>query len=285
VVTAAQRRRVVTYLRERREVGVTRACRLVGISRASCAYVSRRLERDAPVRAHLRRAATEHPRWGAPRLHWLLRREGVVENHKRTERLYREEGLGVQRRRRKRLPVGSRVERPMPTRPNERWSVDFVHDRLASGRAIRVLTVVDDCTRECPVLAVDHSLPSDRVIAALEHAAGVRGLPVRLVCDHGSEFSSRAFLSWARARGIALDFIRPGKPVDNAYVESFNGKFRDECLNEQFFLDLADARRTIERWRRHYNRVRPHRSLGQCTPAEYAARFTPGPELPVLGQG
>jgi putative transposase len=148
----------------------------------------------------------------------------VVTNHKRTERLYREEGLGVQRRRRKRLPVGPRVARLAPTRPNERWSLDFVHDRLATGRAIRVLTVVDDCTRECPVLAVDHSLPSDRVIAALEHAADVRGLPARLMCDHGSEFSSRTFLGWARARGIALDFIRPGKPVDNAYVESFNGK-------------------------------------------------------------
>jgi putative transposase len=206
-------------------------------------------------------------------------------NHKRTERLYRAEGLAVRRRRRKRLPVGPRVERPAPVRPHERWSIDFVHDRLATGRAIRVLTVLDDCTRECPVLVVDYSLPSDRVIAALERAAGARGLPARLVCDHGAEFSSRAFLSWARARGVALDFIRPGKPVDNAYVESFNGKLRDECLNEQFFLDLTDAQRTIERWRRHYNRVRPHRSLGQLTPAEYAARFTPRPELSVLRQG
>jgi putative transposase len=284
VVTAQQRRRVVTYLRERRHVGTTRACRLVGISRASCAYVSRRLERDAPVRAQLRAAAASHPRWGAPRLHWLLRRAGVVANHKRTERLYRAEGPAVRRRRRKRLPV-ARVERLAPARPNERWSVDFVHDRLASGRAIRALTVVDDCTRECPVLEVDHALPSARVIAALERAAATRGLPARLVCDHGSEFASRAFLGWARARGVALDFIRPGRPVDNAYVESFNGKLRDECLNEQYFLDLADARRTIERWRRHYNRVRPHRSLGQQPPAEYAARFTPASDLRVLKQG
>jgi putative transposase len=255
------------------------------ISRASCAYVSRRAERDAPVRAALRTAALRHPRWGAPRLHWLLQREGAVQNHKRTERLYREEGLGVRRRRRKRLPVGPRIERPAPSRPNERWSIDFVHDRLATGRAIRVLTVVDDCTRECPALAVDYSLPSTRVIAALERAAGPRGLPERLVCDHGSEFSSRLFLSWARGRGIALDFIRPGKPADNAYVESFNGRLRDECLNEQFYLDLADARRSIERWRRYYNRVRPHSSLGRATPAEYAARFTRGSDLPVLKLG
>lgn len=285
MVTTEQRRRVVTWLRERRAVGITRACRLVGISRASCRYVSRRHAPDAPVRIALRTAAMAHPRWGAPRLHWLLQREGIVQNHKRTERLYREEGLGVRRRRRKRLPAGPRVVRPVPARPNERWSIDFVHDRLATGRAIRVLTVVDDCTRECPALAVDYSLPSERVIAALERAAGVRGLPAHLVCDHGSEFSSRRFLSWARACGIALDFIRPGKPVDNAYVESFNGKLRDECLNEQFFLDLADARRTIERWRRQYNRLRPHSALGRLTPAEYAARFIHDPELRVLKQG
>ena len=285
MVTAGQRRRAVTYLRECRHVGPTRACRIVGISRASCAYASRRIGGDAPVRVALRAAAARHPRWGAPRLHWLLRRDGTVQNHKRTERLYREEGLAVRRRRRKRLPVGPRVARPAPSRPNQRWSIDFVHDRLATGRAIRVLTVVDDCTRECPGLAVDTSLPSARVIAELERLGAVRGLPARLVCDHGSEFSSRAFLGWARARGIALDFIRPGKPVDNAYIESFNGKLRDECLDEQFFTDLADARRTIERWRRQYNRGRPHRSLGQQTPAEFAARFTPDPELPVLNRG
>jgi putative transposase len=157
----------------------------------------------------------------------------------------------------------------------------FVHDRLASGRAIRVLTAVDDCTRECPVLAVEHSLASDRVVAALEaleHAAAVRGLPARLVCDHGSELSSRAFLSWARARDIALDFTRPGKPVDNAYVVGFNGKRRDECLNEQFFFDLADVHRTIERWRRHYGRVnrglRVDRAAGAAAGAD---RLRPNP--------
>ena len=163
--------------------------------------------------------------------------------------------------------------------------MDFVHDRLATGRAIRVLTLVDDCTRECPTLAVDYSLPSDQVIAALERVMAVRGRPTYLVCDHGSEFSSRRFLSWARAGGITLDYPRPGKPVDSAYVESFNGKLRDECLNEQFFLDLSDARHTMARWRQQYSRVRPHSALGRLTPAEYAARFIPNPELRVLKQG
>lgn len=285
MVTARQRRHAVTYLRERRQVGITRACRLLGISRASAGYVSRRAAPDAVLGQALREAAARHPRWGVPRLHWLLRRTGVVVNHKRTERLYRAEGLGVQRRRRKRLPVGPRVARPAPALPNECWAIDFVQDRLATGRAIRVLTLVDACTRECPALTVEYALPSVRVIAALERVIAQRGRPARLVCDHGSEFSSRAFLGWARAAGITLDYIRPGKPVDNAFIESFNGKLRDECLNEQYFLDLADARQTIERWRQHYNRARPHSSLGRLPPAAYAARFTPDPELAVLKLG
>ncbi len=285
MVTATQRRQAVTYLRERRRVGITRACRLVGISRTSYAYTSRRAAADAVLGAALRDAATQHPRWGVPRLHWLLRQEGVVVNHKRTARIYHAEGLGVVRRRRKRLPVGPRVARPAATRPNERWAVDFVQDRLASGRAIRVLTLVDACTRECPALTVDYSLPSARVIRALEQVMARRGPPGALVCDHGAEFASRAFLSWSRAAGITLDFIRPGKPVDNAFIESFNGKFRDECLNEQYFIDLADARQSIERWRQQYNRARPHSSLGHVPPAVYAARFTEDPESPVLTTG
>ena len=285
MVTAQQRRHAVTFLCDGRRVGITRACRLLGISRASARYVSRRTEGDATLGAALRLAAARHPRWGVPRLHWLLRREGVVVNHKRTERVYRAEGLGVVRRRRKRLPVGPRVARPAPVRPNECWAIDFVQDRLASGRAIRVLTVVDACTRECPGLTVAYALPSARVIAALERLRAVRGQPGRLVCDHGSEFSSRAFLGWARARGIALDYIRPGKPVDNAFIESFNGKLRDECLNEQYFVDLADAQQTIERWRVQYTSARPHSSLAQLTPQAYAARFTPDPELAGLKLG
>ena len=189
------------------------------------------------------------------------------------------------RRRRKRLPVGARVARPAPARPNGCWAIDFVQDRLASGPSIRALTVVDACTRECPGLAVAYALPSARVIAALERLRAVRGQPGRLVCDHGSECSSRAFLSWARARGIMLDYIGPGKPVDNAFIESFNGKLRDECLNEQHFLDLADAQQTIERWRVQYNSARPQSSLAQLTPHAYAARFTRDPELAGLKLG
>jgi putative transposase len=148
-----------------------------------------------------------------------------------------------------------------------------------------VLTLVDACTRECPALTVDYTLPSARVITALERVIAARGRPARLICDHGTEFASRAFWSWTRTVGITLDFIRPGKPVDNALIESFNGKFRDECLNEQYFVDLEDARQTIERWRHQYNRARPHSSLGRVPPAVYAARFTQDPELPVLTMG
>jgi putative transposase len=289
VVTATQRRRAVTFLRVSRQVGVTLACRVLTMSRSSFGYRSRRSEPDAPIRTRLRALAEAHPRWGAPRLHWCLTREGLVTNHKRTERLYREEGLAVRRRRRKRVASVRLVRAPV-SHANARWSIDFVHDRLADGRAIRVLTVVDECTRECPALTVDHSLPSVRVIDTLDQLAGSRGLPERLVCDHGSEFTSRRFLSWARARNVALDFIRPGKPVDNAVIESFNGKLRDECLNQQYFLDLADAQELIERWRLHYNTARPHSALGRATPTEYAReieRNTPhlNPELLVLNQG
>ena len=239
-MTATQRRQAVTYLHDSRHVRVTHACRLLGMSRASSAYRSERaVRRCGPGSVPW----PSSPRWGAPRLHWCLEREGLVQNHKRTERLYRLEGLLV-RRRRRRIPQ-FRVERPVPLRPHERSSLHFVHDRLADGRPIRILTVVDDGTRECPRLTVDHSLPRGRVIEALEDLAMERPLPARLVCDHGAEFASRAFLIWARRRGIALDFIRPGKPTDNAYIESFNGKFRDECLNEQYFLTLDDARMLI----------------------------------------
>jgi putative transposase len=289
VVTASQRRRAVTFLRTSRQVGVTLACRVLTMSRSSFAYQSRRAEQDAPIRTRLRALAEIHPRWGAPRLHWCLTREGLVANHKRTERLYREEGLTVRRRRRKRVASVRLVRAPV-SRANARWSIDFVHDRLADGRAIRVLTLVDECTRECPALTVDHSLPSVRVIATLDQLAVSRGLPERLVCDHGPEFTSRRFLSWARVRNVALDFIRPGKPVDNAVIESFNGKLRDECLNQQYFLNLADAQELIERWRLHYNTARPHSALRRATPAEYAmdmVRNKPhqNPELLVLNQG
>jgi putative transposase len=192
----------------------------------------------------------------------------------------------VRRRRDERLHVGPRLEHPAPSPPNERWSVDFVQDRFATGRAIHVLTVVGDGTRQCSGLVVDTSLPSARVIAQLERLGAPRGLPARLVYDHGSELSSRTCLGSARDRGIRLDCIRPGTcrrtPVDNADIQSFDGKRRDECASERFVTDLTDAWDTIERWPRQRKRGRPHRNIGQRTPAGFAVRFAPRPDLLVF---
>lgn len=273
-MTADQRRRAVTWLRTDRQTSERRARRVVGLSASSYRYVSRRAAQDAPVRERLRRLAEQRPRWGSPRLHWLLAREGLVVNHKRTERLYREEHLAVARRRRRRKRVSvPRVLPPAPQRPNERWSMDFVRDTFADGRPFRAFTVVDDFTRECPVIAVDTHLSSERVIAVLEQLAGTRGLPPAIVCDNGPEFTSRSFDAWAYRRGIKLLFIRPGKPVENAFIESFNGRLRDECLSLNWFLDLADARVHLERWRRDYNGARPHSGLARCTPSSFARDF------------
>jgi putative transposase len=273
VVTASERRRAVTWLRTDRHVSERRARRVAGISASSYRYASRRSERDQPLRRRLRALAEERPRWGSPRLHWLLAREGLVINHKRTERLYHEEQLAVARRRRKKRVSMPRVTPPVPTQPRERWSMDFVRDTFADGRPFRAFTVVDDFTRECPVIEVDTSLPSARVIGVLEHLAATRGLPSVLVCDNGPEFTSRTFDAWAYQRGIKVQCIRPGKPVENAFIESFNGRLRDECLSASWFLDLADARAQIEAWRRDYNGARPHSGLAGCTPNGFVKAF------------
>lgn len=209
----------------------------------------------------------------------LLRREGHRCNHKLIYRLYREAGLSVRRRARKRVAV-PRQPLAAPARPNERWSMDFVTDALADGRKFRSLTMVDDFTRECPAIEVDTSLTGPRLTRVLEHLAETRGLPHGIVCDNGPEFAGHALDVWAHHRGLKLLFIAPGKPVHNAYVESFNGRLSDECLNEHWFTSLADARRTIEYWRQDYNAVRPHSSLDNRTPTAFAdhwraAVFTP----------
>lgn len=268
MVTTEQRRTVVAYTRETATLSERRACRYLGVHRALCRYGSRRALDDRELRAHLRELAGAHPRWGCPRLYWLLRREGRSDNYKRVERLYRLEGLAVRRRPRKRVAT-PRVPRPTPAARNERWSMDFMRDTLADGRVFRVFTLVDDFTREAPTIEVDFSLSAERVVAALERVIAERGRPQTIVCDNGPEFQSRALDAWAHARGIAIQFIRPGKPVENAYIESFNGRFRDECLNHHWFLSLADARLQIEAWRSHYHSARPHSGLAGLTPAEF----------------
>jgi putative transposase len=253
---------------------VRRACRYFGIHRSLLQYQPCAPPQDA-LRARLGELAVAKPRWGSPRLTWRLRREGWPVNHKRIERLVREERLLVGQRPRRKRAARTRVPTPVPTRPDQRWSMDFVRDTTGEGRPFRVWTLVDDATRECPLLVVDRSLPAARVVEALDALLLVRGCPEVIVCDNGPEFVSQALDQWASTHGVTLDFIRPGHPVENCFIESFNGKLRDECLSQYHFASLAEARDRIEQWRHEYNTDRPHGSLGDRTPAEYAALFTP----------
>ncbi len=221
------------------------------------------------MRDRLRALAGERRRFGYRRLHVLLRREGFAVNIKRVYRIYTQERLTVRRRRRRRrAPRGVPWLTP-PTRVNERWSLDFVLDVLEDGRRFRILTVVDDFTRACLAIDVDTSIGGRRVAEVLQRLIDTRGRPALLLTDNGPEFISRALDAWAYAQGIELHFIEPGKPNQNAYIESFNGRLRDECLNEHWFLSLGEARKTIEAWRLDYNAVRPHSALGDVPPQEF----------------
>jgi putative transposase len=268
MVTATQRRRAVEHLKSRR-ISERRACRLVRFSRSAAWY---RLQgrNDGALRERLRQLAQDYPRYGCPTLHDMLVAEGRVVNYKRTYRLYREEGLQVRRKRRKRLNI-PRIPMLVPSGVNERWSVDFMSDQLANGRRLRVFNVVDDFTRECVLQIVDFSISGQRVANELERLSSSRALPKTIVCDNGPELTSQAMFLWAQQRGVKLHFIQPGKPMQNAFVESFNGKFREYCLDLNWFTSLEDARLRIERWRTHYNHIRPHRSLNRKPPAVFAA--------------
>lgn len=267
MVTARQRRRVVEHLKSR-NVSERRACRLVGFSR-SAIWRPLKGHGDAPLRAELKSLAEQYPRYGCPTLHDMLRTEGLVRNYKRTRRIYCEEGLQVRTKRRKKLNR-PRIPMPVPDRVNERWSVDFVSDQLANGRRFRVFNVVDDFSRECILQVVDFSISGHRLVRELDQLAEWRQLPQRIVLDNGPELTSKAMFFWSQRTGVKLHFIQPGKPTQNAFVESFNGKFREYCLDQHWFASLADARSKIEDWRQHYNHVRPHRSLGKKPPAVFA---------------
>jgi len=269
MVTPAARRVAVGAVQDGFGVSQRRACHVLGAARSSVRYTRER-GGDDPIREPLRAVAARRRRWGYRRLALLLRRDGWRVNDKRVYRLYRMDGLAVRRRKRKKLAAGRRLALPAPTGANQRWSMDFMGDTLASGRTFRTLNLVDDCTRECVAILVDTSLTGARVVRLLDALAATRGLPAIIVVDNGPEFTGKALDAWAYARGVQLHFIRPGKPVDNAFIESFNGKFRDECLNEHWFRDLTDARETIETWRHDYNDVRPHSALGNRTPTEFA---------------
>jgi putative transposase len=248
-----------------------RACRLLELARSTKRYRSRRSERDQALKEQLRAWAEKRPRFGYRRLWAELVRAGWHVNPKRVHRLYRQEGMALRCRRRRKFLRRVGVAAPAPLRRNQRWSMDFVSDSMATGQTVRVLTVVDDYTRECLAMETDTSLSGWRVRRVLDRITGERGRPEAIVVDNGPEFRGRAMESWSEQYGVRLNFIEPGKPVQNAFVESFNGRLRDECLNANWFLNVADARRRIEAWRRHYNVERPHSSLDYRTPNEFAA--------------
>jgi putative transposase len=252
------------------ELSERHACRLLGLGRSTYRYRARKAERDSALRARLKELAARRMRFGYRRLTAMLVREGIAANHKRVYRLYREEGLAMRIRQRRRIRWTGAVSGSVATRANERWSIDFVSDCVSTGRVIRMLTVVDDCTRECPAIEVDTSLGGLRVRRVLDRIASERGLPEAIVLDNGPEFRSRALAAWSAERGVRLEFIQPGKPAQNAFAESFNGRLRDECLNANWFTSLSDARRKIENWRQDYNEQRPHSSLNYLPPAQFA---------------
>jgi putative transposase len=241
-----------------------RACRLVEVDPKT---VRRDPVADAPeIRRRLRDLAGERRRFGYRRLRILLAREGMTMNHKKLYRLYRQEGLSIRRRRGRKRATVSRAPAALPQGPNQRWSLDFVADVLSWGRRFRVLAIVDDFTREALALVVDTSIGGHRVVRELDTLTARRGRPAMIVSDNGTELTSRAVLEWTNRTGVEWHYIAPGKPVQNAFVESFNGRFRDECLNEEVFTSLAEARAVIKRWRRDYNQVRPHSAHGGLTP-------------------
>ena len=247
-----------------------RACGLIGMEPKTYRYAPRR-EDDESTRERLKELANQRRRFGYRRLHILLRREGTRINHKKLFRLYKEERLAVRRRGGRKRALGTRAPMAVPQGANQRWSLDFVSDVLADGRRFRVLVVVDDYTRECLAMVVDTSLSGMRVARELDTVIAARTKPIMVVSDNGTELTSHAILAWQEERGVEWHYIAPGKPVQNAFVESLNGRFRDECLNEHTFRGLGSAKRIIEAWRLDYNAERPHTSLGGLTPHEFAA--------------
>ena len=253
-----------------------RACGLLLLVRGTCRYEAVTREANDELRQKLRELAMVRRRFGYRRLHAVLRRDGLAVNHKRVYRLYVEEKLWVRKRSRKRRVAVPRAPMLVPERINQVWSMDFVSDALASGRRFRTLNIADDFSREAPAIEVDTSLGGVRVARVLDRLKIERGLPLQIRSDNGPEFISKAVEQWAYENGVDWHFIEPGKPIENAYIESFNARFRDECLNEHWFTSLSDARQKIEEWRKDYNQRRPHSALGYRTPEEFAqATATP----------
>jgi len=268
-VELVERKAEVRWLWEKYLVSQRRICGLMGVAESTQRYASRRS--DAGLRERLVAAAREKPRWGYRRLQLKLEEQGMHVNHKKVYRVYREAGLLIRRKKRKRL-LRTGFVRPMVTAANQEWALDFVHDAAESGRKFRVLSVIDVYTRECLALEVDTSFASRRVTRELEKMVAERGVPAAIRCDNGPELTSRHFVAWCIERKIELVHIEPGRPVQNAHVESFHGKLRDECLNASWFANLFEARAKIGAWKEEYNEERPHSSLGYLAPREFARR-------------
>jgi len=274
-VTRVRRKAIVEWVQGGFRVSERRACRLLRLCRSTKRYVGRR-DPQLALRRRLRELASVRVRFGYRRLTILLRREGWRVNAKRIYRLYTQEGLAVRTKVRKKIARRRPVIVDVATAPNQRWSMDFVAARLEDGRPFRILTVVDQYTRECVAILGKHRFSGTDVAAALDGAVGERGMPVSITVDNGSEFAGRVMDAWAHQRGIQLVFIRPGRPTENSFIESFNGRLRDECLNVELFPAMADATRLLTAWRDDYNHQRPHSSLGDDTPAEFATKKLEG---------
>jgi putative transposase len=247
---------------------------IVNLNRSTSHYEPLPRDDEKKLRARMKELAHTHKRYGSPRLHLLLKREGLVINHKRTERIYRKEDLSLRKRRKRRRLSLPRAPMPAASRVNEVWSIDFLSDALANGRRFRILALVDDFTRVSPGILVHPSIPARKVTMFLDQICSISGYPERIRVDNGPEFTSAVFHQWAEMKTITVEHIRPGKPSDNAFAESFIGKLRDECLNEHWFLNLAHAQQEIEAWRETYNTERPHSSLNNLTPYEFIKEQT-----------
>lgn len=271
MVSAPARRELVRQMIDK-GLSERRSLAVAGMSASAYRYAPRP-DHNVDLRQRIVALAQRHKRYGVGMIHLKLRQTGLLVNYKRVERLYQEAKLQVRRRKRKKVPVAERQPLARPKAANEVWSMDFVFDRTAEGRVLKCLTVVDDATHEAVVIEVERAISGTGVTRVMDRLAQTRGLPKVIRSDNGKEFCGKAMVTWAHERGVQLRLIEPGKPNQNAYIESFNGRLRDECLNEHWFPSLLHARAEIERWRREYNEERPKKALGGLTPAAYAKQL------------
>ena len=273
MVTPDAKRKAVVHLIDKHGVSQRRACNALNVDRSTVRYRSKRAD-DSDLREEIKLVAKERRRFGYRRIQVMLERKGIFMNYKKLRRIYTEEKLQVRRRGGRKRALGTRKPMVLPDGPNQRWSLDFVNDAFTDGRRFRILTVIDDFTRENLALLADTSLSGLRVSRELDRIIAERGQPATIVSDNGTEFTSMAILQWVQNTGIDWHYIAPGKPQQNGFIESFNGKLRDECLNETLFSSLAEAKETLKEWKDDYNQQRPHSALGNLTPLEFAEKKT-----------